>query len=118
MMIQTVILQEHLERVLQNLLDNALHPTPENGEINLSLSTAKGKVNVAVSNTGEGIPEDEISQIFDRYYTKGGKGKTGSGLGLAIVKNILEIHNSVIQVKSNIKEKTTFFFDLPIYRTV
>ena len=107
-----------MERVLQNLLDNALHHTPENGEINLSLSAAKGKVNVAVSNTGEGIPEDEISQIFDRYYTKGGaKGKTGSGLGLAIVKNILEIHNSVIQVRSKIKDKTTFFFDLPIYRT-
>jgi len=102
-----------MERVMQNLLDNALQHTPENGEIALSVSAKNAQVSVAVSNTGEGIPENELEQIFDRYYTKSSKEATGAGLGLAIVKNILEIHNSVIQVKSKIQEGTTFFFNLP-----
>jgi len=74
----------------------------------------KNNVEVSVSNTGEGIPTDDIHHIFDRYYTGSSKGKTGSGLGLAIVKSILELHNSVIKVKSKLQERTTFFFQLPL----
>ena len=103
-----------MERVLQNLLDNAILHTPENGQVNLSLATIKNNVEVSVSNTGEGIPTDDIHHIFDRYYTGSSKGKTGSGLGLAIVKSILELHNSVIKVKSKLQERTTFFFQLPL----
>lgn len=103
-----------MERVMQNLLDNAIQHTPENGEIDLSVTTENSEVSVAVSNTGEGIPEEDLEQIFDRYYTKSSKeASSGTGLGLAIVKNILEIHNSVIQVKSKIQDRTTFFFNLP-----
>jgi len=103
-----------MERVLQNLLDNAILHTPENGQVDLSLTTIKNNVEVSVSNTGEGISTDDIHHIFDRYYTGSSKGKTGSGLGLAIVKSILELHNSVIKVKSKLQEKTTFFFLLPL----
>jgi signal transduction histidine kinase len=103
-----------MERVLSNLLDNALKHTPESGEVDIQLSKSGASVMVSVSNTGEGIPEDEIDHIFDRYFTKSKTGTEGTGLGLAIVKNILEIHNSVINVKSEIKERTTFFFQLPV----
>ena len=103
-----------MERVLQNLLDNAILHTPENGQVDLSLTTIKNNVEVSVSNTGEGISTDDIHHIFDRYYTGSSKGKTGSGLGLAIVKSILELHNSVINVKSKLQERTTFFFQLPL----
>jgi len=102
-----------MERVLQNLLDNALRHTPDNGEVSLGVSTVDNEVQVSVSNTGEGIPEEALNHIFDRYFTGESRG-IGSGLGLAIVKNILEIHNSVINVKSKLKEKTTFFFQLPL----
>lgn len=102
-----------MERVLQNLLDNALHHTPNNGEVSLGVSTVDNEVQVSVSNTGEGITEEAIGHIFDRYFTGERRG-IGSGLGLAIVKNILEIHDSVIKVKSKLKDKTTFFFQLPL----
>jgi len=102
-----------MERVLTNLLDNAIKHTPEAGEVDIQLESSGSNVMVSVSNTGEGIPEDEIGHIFDRYFTKSKSGSEGTGLGLAIVKNILDIHNTVINVKSNLKEKTTFFFQLP-----
>ena len=103
-----------MERVLNNLIDNAINHTPEKGQVDIHLETSGSEVKVSVSNTGIGIPEEDIEHIFDRYFTKSETGKEGTGLGLAIVKNILEIHNSVIHVQSKVKEKTTFFFQLPI----
>jgi len=103
-----------MERVLNNLIDNALRHTPEKGAIDIQLETSGSNVKVSISNTGEGIPEDDIEHIFDRYFTTGKTNSEGTGLGLAIVKNILEIHNTIIGVSSKIKEKTTFFFHLPI----
>lgn len=102
-----------IERVLNNLLDNAIKHTPEAGEVDIQLESSGSNVTVSVSNTGEGIPKADLEHIFDRYFTKSKTGSEGTGLGLAIVKNILEIHNTVISVKSNLKERTTFFFQLP-----
>jgi signal transduction histidine kinase len=103
-----------IERVLQNLIDNAINYTNENGKVDIGIEANDGKVEVRVSNTGEGIPQNEISKIFDRYYKmENGKGGHGTGLGLAIVKNILEIHNSVIRVHSE-SFKNTFSFSLPV----
>ncbi len=103
-----------MERVMNNLIDNALRHTPEKGAVDIVLETSGSNVKVSVSNTGEGIPADEIEHIFDRYFTTSKTSSEGTGLGLAIVKNILEIHNTVIRVNSKIKEKTTFFFHLPL----
>lgn len=103
-----------MERALTNLLDNAIRHTPESGEVDLNIESEAGQVKVSISNTGEGIPESDLEHIFDRYFTKSEIGKEGSGLGLAIVKNIMEIHDSIIQVKSKLKEKTTFSFQLPL----
>jgi signal transduction histidine kinase len=103
-----------IERALNNLLDNAIKHTPESGVVDLNIESDASNVKVSISNTGEGIAEEDIEHIFDRYFTKSETGKEGTGLGLAIVKNILEIHNSIIQVQSKIKERTTFFFQLPI----
>jgi len=103
-----------IERALNNLLDNAIRHTPESGEVELNIESTAGQVTVSISNTGDGIPEKDLEHIFDRYFTKSQTGKEGTGLGLAIVKNIMEIHNSMIQVKSKLKDKTTFFFQLPL----
>ena len=103
-----------MERALNNLIDNAIQHTPEQGKVDLQVTTSGDAVKVSISNTGKGIPTEDLDHIFDRYFTKSVSGREGTGLGLAIVKNILEIHDSIIQVKSNIKDKTTFFFHLPL----
>ncbi len=102
-----------MDRVMQNLIDNALKFTPKSGEVTLEAAAVGNKIQVKVSNTGDGISEKEIPLVFDRYYKTPEKGKgAGTGLGLAIVKNILEIHDSQIAVESKPQEQTTFYFSL------
>lgn len=104
-----------IERVLQNLIDNALKFTPEQGQVRISLQEDKDKVEISVANTGEGIPEEKIERIFDRYYKEQKSTlPEGTGLGLAIVKNILEIHQTDIKVVSEQLGLTRFSFTLPI----
>lgn len=103
-----------IERVLQNLIDNALNYTPENGKVQIKMQEHSRYVNVSVTNTGEGIASDELPKIFDRYYkVENTKSSRGTGLGLAIVKNILEIHQTDIQVRSESQGQTVFSFNLP-----
>ncbi|WP_111670285.1 HAMP domain-containing sensor histidine kinase [Algoriphagus litoralis] len=104
-----------IDRVIQNLLDNAVKYTPQNGEIELEACTTPGGVMIRVKNSGNGIPQEDIDQIFDRYYKvdKDFKGIEGSGLGLAIVRKILEIHGTHIQLSSDSQTYTEFQFVLP-----
>lgn len=107
-----------IERVLQNLIDNALNYTPENGMVQIKMEEHSKHVNVSVTNTGEGIASDELPRIFDRYYkVENTKSSRGTGLGLAIVKNILEIHQTDIQVLSESQGQTAFSFNLPMVIT-
>ncbi len=103
-----------VERVIQNLLDNALKFTPENGEIKLVLKHADKGVEIRIEDSGPGIPMDEQLHIFERYTQTavGRKKKSGAGLGLAIAKKILEIHNSTIKVTSQLNQGTAFHFQL------
>ncbi len=105
-----------VERVMQNLMDNALKFTPADGKVTIELNKLPESVEIKISDTGPGIPEDEQSFIFERYQkqTKNGN-KLGTGLGLAIVKKILEIHNSTVSVISKPNEGATFLFKLPEY---
>ncbi|MEJ7645552.1 MAG: HAMP domain-containing sensor histidine kinase [Chryseolinea sp.] len=105
-----------IQRVIQNLMDNAIKYTPENGEIELRINWYDDKqLEVKVMNSGQGIGEEECANIFDRYYKidKQEKGILGSGLGLAIVKKIMEVHQAPIQVSSKSGALTTFSFVLP-----
>ncbi len=105
-----------VERVIQNLMDNALKFTPANGTITLQITADSDQVGIAVKDTGHGIPESEQAKIFERYRkSEGPANGQGSGLGLAIAKKILEIHNSTIKVISQPNLGTTFKFALPIY---
>ena len=104
-----------IERVLQNLIDNALNYTPEKGRVRIKMEAQNKQVSISVINTGPGIASEELPKIFDRYYkVENNNSNRGSGLGLAIVKNILEIHHSDIRVFSEKQGNTTFSFDLPI----
>lgn len=105
-----------IERVLQNLIDNALKFTSEGGTITVEIKKLDNEVEVSVSDTGTGISEEEIPFIFDRFrQARHNHTQKGSGLGLAIVKKILELHNSTIQLTSQLNKGTAFSFQLPAY---
>ena len=106
-----------IHQVLYNLVDNAVKFTPEKGTLSISV-TAKGKkACICVRNTGEGIPEEEIPRIFDRFYKSDrsrGLDKTGTGLGLYIVKTILDKHGESVHVESVPGDYTEFRFTLSL----
>lgn len=105
-----------LDRVIQNLIDNAVKYSPENGKIILKAFYCQDtfKVCVSIKNSGAGIPQKDLGSLFERYYMvdKDKKGIEGAGLGLAIVKKILEVHDSHIEVYSDSSSFTEFVFAL------
>jgi signal transduction histidine kinase len=104
-----------MERVMQNLLDNALAHTPAGGEVWVILEPQGRTVRVLCEDTGEGIPETDLPFVFDRFYRARTKGRTGgAGLGLAIVKGILDAHGASIAVESRVGAGTRFAFALPL----
>jgi two-component system OmpR family sensor kinase len=105
-----------IERVIENLLENAVRHTPAGGSIRLAFSPQNGDIAVRVSDTGCGIPPEDMPFIFDRFYHRDQtqNGKTGySGLGLAITRRILELHDRTISVESAPGSGTRFTFTLP-----
>jgi len=106
-----------IERVLENLIDNAIRHAGAGGEIRLSARPATGTVEVRVSDTGGGIPPEALPRIFDRHHQVDDPhdDRTGrAGLGLAIAKRILELHGSAIEATSAPGAGTTFAFALPV----
>jgi len=104
-----------IQRVILNLLHNAVKFTPEGGRITVR-TYVKNKVYVEVEDNGPGIPREELPHIFDRFYKTDksrGLDKTGVGLGLAIVKNIMLSHNEDVRVESEEGKGSKFTFTLP-----
>ncbi len=106
-----------IERVLQNLIDNALRYTAAGGEVTLAIQMKGDYMEISVTDTGCGIAEEHLPHIFERYWrvteadiTESG---TSSGLGLAIVKRMLDLHGSAVRVSSEFKRGTRFEFLLP-----
>ena len=106
-----------IERVLENLIENAIQNTPPGGAVSLMLTPQNEDIAIQVSDTGCGIPAEELAHIFNRFYQldKSRKSEQGhSGLGLAITKKILELHDRSINVVSALSSGTTFSFRLPV----
>ena len=109
-----------VERVLENLIMNALRHTPKGGTISIMLSPSDEYMNVQVLDTGIGIPEEALPYIFDRFYKINGSEtlpESFAGLGLAIAKRIMNLHGSSIEVESELNSGTSFSFRFPIYST-
>lgn len=105
-----------MNQVLYNLLDNAIKFTNEGGQIDIRLSRANGFVQASVRNTGEGIPQSEMPQIFERFYKSDRSrslDKNGMGLGLYIVQTVIRLHGGEIAVRSVEGEFTEFTFRVP-----
>ncbi len=108
---------EKLQKVLMNLFSNAVKFTPENGKIAVEVKNDSTKENVMikVSNTGDGIPEDKLPYIFDRFFQvdSGSNRKyDGTGIGLALVKELVELHHGTVCSESNLGV-TCFTVQLP-----
>jgi len=105
-----------VQRVLSNLVQNALRHTPSDGTIRIEARDAGPEVRVSVSDTGEGIPPDEIPHIFDQFY-RGDRARSrddgGSGLGLSIAERIVAAHGGRIWAESEPGKGATFTFTLP-----
>jgi len=102
---------QQLQQVLLNLILNALQAMPTGGEINISVFTKDGFCNIIVQDTGEGIPPEDLPNLFRPFYTTRGR---GTGLGLSISKNIIEAHGGTIEVESRQGEGTKFIVRLPL----
>ena len=107
-----------IERVLENLIENALRYTPEGGVVTLALVTDGETISVQVRDSGRGIRPEDLPHIFERYYRVENQPETpgSAGLGLAITRRILELHGSAITVSSAPGGGTTFTFSLPVVR--
>lgn len=107
-----------LQRVIYNLVQNAIRHTPSGGSISLSTQVAPEGVRVEVADTGEGIAPEDLPHIFDQFF-RGEKSRSretgGAGLGLAIAKRIVEAHHGQIWVESQVGQGTRFRFVLPTF---
>jgi len=113
--------KDMLSQVIVNLLSNAVKYTPSGGRISVEteVDEAAGTVQLSVTDTGIGIPEDEVEHVFEKFYrVKANKGQAkGTGLGLNLVKQIVEkVHDGRVFVRSEPGKGSTFGFELPLAR--
>ena len=107
-----------LSQVFENLFSNAIKYAP-NSEINISITSSGDKIRIAFADKGDGIPEDYLPFIFERFYrVPGERTATGTGLGLYICKQIVMAHHGNIWVESVLDEGTAFFIELPVDPTL
>lgn len=106
-----------VERVLENLIDNALSHSPDGGAIRIPVVSNGDSVRVTVSDSGPGIDPEHLPRVFDRFYQAGNthRGTAHAGLGLAIAKRIVELHGARLEVESTVGQGAAFSFQLPAY---
>lgn len=105
-------------QVLSNLLGNAVKFTPESGTIRLKATATPDEVLISVSDTGPGIPAEQLPKVFDRFWQAEATRALGSGLGLAIAKGIVEAHGGRIFAESEFGKGSQFTFTLPVANPV
>jgi signal transduction histidine kinase len=108
--------EDRINEVLGNLLSNAFKFTTRGGKVILTVASDDGNVCITVTDTGVGIPPQQVAHIFDKFFqadNQAGAATKGSGLGLAIAKEILEAHGGHVKVDSRVGVGTTFFVTLP-----
>ena len=111
---------DRLAQVFMNLIDNAIKHTPEDGQVSLWGEYVDGWISIHVEDSGVGIPEDELSRIFERFYqldkARPGGMDRGVGLGLAISREIIRSHQGRIVAQSELGRGSRFTVQLPVVR--
>jgi len=111
--------RDRILQVITNLVDNAIKFTPEGGTVEVSVGSTAAGATIAVTDTGRGIPADDLTRIFDRFYRverSRSRDAGGTGLGLAIARHIVETHGGRITVASRVNAGSTFEVTLPHVR--
>jgi len=106
-----------LERLVSNIVDNAIRYTHPGGRVEMELAEAAGRAVLTVRDTGIGIPQDALPFIFDRFFVvdqSRSKESGGSGLGLSIVKSVADLHHAEIDVESEVNKGTVFRVKFPL----
>jgi PAS domain S-box-containing protein len=105
---------DHMNQVFLNLILNACQAMPEGGTLRLALHPTDATVELTIQDTGCGIPPEQLSKIFDPFFSTKAVGE-GTGLGLTVVHGILQEHQGAIRVTSVPSQGTTFIVSLPVY---
>lgn len=110
---------KNMQKVINNLLFNAIKHTQSGGKISITLTKEINNVVITINDNGEGIPEKDINKIFDIFYQSENSQTSlqymiGSGIGLSLVKNIIQMHHGNIKVKSKLNVGSTFILTLPL----
>ncbi|WP_342509798.1 ATP-binding protein [Sporosarcina sp. FSL K6-2383] len=109
--------EDRIEQVFTNLIDNAIRHTPDGGNVTLRVEKYVDTIEMTVTDTGVGIPEEDLPYIFERFYKADKartRGKGGTGLGLAIAKNIIDSHSGAITASRGEHSGTIFSCTLPL----
>lgn len=110
-------IEDHIYRAILNLLDNAVNYTGEGGRIEIGCRRTENGIELYVSDTGIGIPQEHLPRIFERFY-RVDKARSrdlgGTGLGLAIVKHVMNVHNGSVSVHSKVQKGACFTLLFPI----
>ncbi|MBP7689443.1 MAG: HAMP domain-containing histidine kinase, partial [Thermoflexales bacterium] len=107
---------DQLTRAIANVVSNAIKYTPT-GSVRVQTAEHAGRVCIEVTDTGRGIPADEVPHLFERFYRGRDVAQStipGTGLGLSIVKEIIESHGGTVDVHSELGQGSTFFIWLPV----
>lgn len=111
---EVLVDRDRLHIVFANLLTNAIRHTRAGGRIEVRAHRVDGVVRFEVADTGEGIPQEHLPKIFEKFYRVPGASSGSAGLGLSIAKEIVEAHGGEIGVESEIGRGSTFWFTLPV----
>lgn len=112
--------ESRIRSLFSNLISNAIKFTPKDGTVSISLEYNNNELKISVSDTGIGIPEEDIPYIFDRFYRvhQTERQIPGTGLGLAIVKEVAALHDGKVEVESKLDKGTTFIVTLPLLEKI
>ncbi len=105
---------DKMGKIMQNLLSNAFKFTPNGGRVDVALTNVNNNLILKVADTGIGIPDDEKSQIFARFYQTRNTVSGGTGIGLSLVKEYVKSHNGTVEVTDNVGGGTVFIITIPI----
>lgn len=109
--------QDKVEKIVTNILSNALKFTSEGGKIDVNVNKDENYLNISIRDTGIGIPKEKLLKIFDRFYQvdeSHTREQEGTGIGLALTKELVELHKGKIRVESKENKGTTFLISLPL----